>query len=140
MIRITPALAIDEKAITYAFKRASGPGGQNVNKLETAVELRVNVNELLLPEEMQARLSLQAGRLLSQDGTLVITAREHRTQDMNRKAALTRLLDMLRAAARRPKKRIATKPTRASKVRRLDSKSKRSTTKTMRRSKPGMDD
>lgn len=140
MIRITPALAIDEKAITYAFKRASGPGGQNVNKLETAVELRVNVNDLLLPEDVQARLSTQAGRLLAQDGTLVITAREHRTQDMNRKAALTRLLDLLRTASRRPKKRIATKPTRASKVRRLDSKSKRSTTKTMRRSKPGMDD
>ena len=140
MIRITPALAIDEKAITYAFKRASGPGGQNVNKLETAVELRVNVNELLLPEDMQARLASLAGRLLSQDGTLVITAREHRTQDMNRKAALTRLLDLLKTAARRPKKRIATRPTKASKLRRLDSKTKRSNTKIMRRSNPRMDD
>ena len=140
MIRITPGLAIDEKAITYAFKRASGPGGQNVNKLETAVELRVNVNELLLPEDMQARLATLAGRLLSQDGTLVITAREHRTQDMNRKAALTRLLDLLKTAARRPKKRIATRPTKASKLRRLDSKTKRSNTKTMRRSNPRMDD
>jgi ribosome-associated protein len=140
MIRITPALSIDEQAIDFSFKRASGPGGQNVNKVETAVELRLNLNAINLPSDMRERLFSQVGRMINQDGFLVINSREHRTQEMNRKAALARLVNLLRTAARRPVKRIATKPTRASKARRLEFKSRRSTTKKLRTTKPLMDD
>lgn len=140
MIRITPSIAIDDQALAFSFKRASGPGGQNVNKVETAVELRLDLDEARLPPDMRERLAVLAGRMITQGGMLVITAREHRTQEMNRKAALARLTSLLRAAARRPVKRIATKPTRASKVRRLDSKSRRSTTKKLRTARPRMED
>ena len=119
--------------------RASGPGGQNVNKVSSAAELRFDVGKALLPEDLKLRLRPLAGRLLTQDGVLVITCQETRSQERNREIALQKLVEVLRKAAHRPKRRIATKPTRASKTRRLDSKAKRSTTKKLRTSRPDAD-
>jgi ribosome-associated protein len=132
MIRITDSLAIDETEIVWSFSRASGPGGQNVNKVSTAAELRFDVAKACLPEDLKMRLRPLAGRLLTQDGVLVITAQETRSQERNRENALQKLVALLRKAAHRPKRRIATRPTRASKTRRLDSKAKRSSTKKLR--------
>ena len=103
------------------------------------MELRFDVAKALLPYEVKHRLETIAGRQLSQDGILIITSQEHRSQDRNRATALEKLIELLRKASVRPKRRIATRPTKASKTRRLDSKSKRSTTKNLRRSKPSFD-
>ncbi len=139
MIRISNSISIDERDISESFVRASGPGGQNVNKVSTAVEMRFDVGKAALPHDLKHRLKAIAGRQLSQDGILIVTSQEHRSQDRNRATALKKLVALLCKAAVRPKRRIATKPSKASKTRRLDSKSKRSTTKDLRRSKPSFD-
>ncbi len=140
MIPVTQSIAIDESEISESFIRGSGPGGQNVNKVATAVQLRFDVrNSPSLPGEVRARLERLAGRRLTADGVLVITAQRHRTQERNREDALERLLELIRQASERPKPRRATRPTLASKKRRLEAKSKRSQVKRLRLDKPSLD-
>ena len=137
MIRITNHIAIDESEISESFIRASGPGGQNVNKLATAVQLRFDVRHSpSLPDEVRARLERLAGRRLTRDGVLVITAQRYRTQERNRDDALARLIELIRAAAVRPTPRRPTRPTLGSKVRRLEGKKRRGSIKALRGAKP----
>jgi ribosome-associated protein len=135
MIRITPAISIDEDELSEAFVRSSGPGGQNVNKVSTAVELRFDVaRSPSLPEPVKTRLIKLGGHRMTKDGVLIIQADRFRTQEANRKDARDRLVELIKAATIVPKKRIKTKPTRASKERRVEGKKKRSTVKKMRQS------
>src|SRR5215210_6570975 len=137
MIRITDQISIDESELEESFVRSSGPGGQNVNKLSTAVQLRFDVRHSpSLRDDMRARLERLAGKRLTNDGVLVITAQRHRTQERNRDDALNRLIEMIRAAAVPPAPRRPTRPTKASKERRLQGKKRRSTIKDLRRDKP----
>ncbi len=134
MIEITPAITLDESEIEEKFVRTSGPGGQHVNKVSTAVQLRFNVRQSSLPEEVRQRLMYLAGRRMSNDGVLIIEASRHRSQKKNREDALKRLVELIRKAAARPKKRRKTRPGRAAKEKRLQKKRQRSEIKKLRRS------
>ena len=123
MIQVTSDIAIGEKELKEEFIRSSGPGGQNINKVATAVRLRFDVaNSQSLPEEVRVRLISLASNPISEDGLLVIDARRFRTQGRNREDATERLVALIRSAAQRPKIRRKTRPTLASKIRRLESK------------------
>jgi ribosome-associated protein len=134
MIRITPEIAIDEDEIVEDFVRSSGPGGQNVNKVATAVQLRFDVaRSPSLPDDVRERLVRLAGSRMTNEGVLVIDARRYRTRERNRRDALDRLVALVGGAAEKPKKRRSTKPTGASRERRLESKRRRGETKRRRR-------
>lgn len=132
MLRVTRDIVIDENDIHISFVRASGPGGQNVNKLSTAAQLRFDLRHVMLAPDVSERLTALAGQRLTKDGVIVIHAQRFRTQERNRADAIDRLLELLREAAIRPKPRRATKPTLGSKTRRLEGKKRRSEIKAKR--------
>jgi ribosome-associated protein len=132
VIKITDNISIDEKEIVEEFIRSSGPGGQNVNKVATAVQLRFDITNSALPDELKNRVKYLAGKQVTKDNVLIISARKHRTQEKNRKDALERLVLLLRKAAKKPKNRKKTKPTAASVKKRLKNKQKNSETKKRR--------
>jgi ribosome-associated protein len=132
-LEVTPLVSIPDSDLSLSFVRASGPGGQNVNKVASAVQLRFDLEgTTALDEGVKERLRRLAGRRLTDEGALLIIARNHRTQDQNRREALERLAELIRQALVRPKVRKATKPTRASKERRLESKTRSRRTKVLR--------
>jgi ribosome-associated protein len=134
MIEITPSIQIDEQELDFVFIRSPGPGGQNVNKVSSAVQLRFNARESpALPQEVKQRLFKLAGRRLTSEGILIIEARQYRSQEQNRQAAKERLRRLIQQAAVPPKPRRKTRPTRASILLRLEAKRKRSKIKRMRR-------
>ncbi len=140
MLQITPSIAIDDSELEERFIRSSGPGGQNVNKVATAVQLRFDVGRSsAIDDEVRERLKTIAGSRMTADGVLVIDSRAFRTQAQNREAARERLVEMVRQAAVRPKRRRKTRPSGASKLERLDSKRRRANTKQGRRDVAGDD-
>jgi ribosome-associated protein len=140
MIRISRAISIDDSEVEESFIRASGPGGQNVNKLATAVQLRFDVRRSpSLPDDVRARLERLAGRRLTRDGVLVLTAQRHRTQARNREDARDKLVELIRQAAVPPRPRRPTKVPHASRRRRLEGKKHRAGIKQLRGGKPVVD-
>lgn len=140
MIRVTEKISLDDHEISEEFVRASGPGGQNVNKLSTAVQLRFDVRHSpSLPAEVRTRLERLAGSRLTRDGVLIIIAQRHRTQGRNRQDALDRLIELIRRSAIAPIKRRATRPTAGSRERRIEGKKRRGGVKRLRRTKPSFD-
>ena len=132
-LEVSPAIAIPDGELSLSFVRSSGPGGQNVNKVATAVQLRFDLaRSAALPEPVKIRLRALAGRRLTADGALLIVARNHRTQEQNRREALERLTELIERALVAPKLRRPTKPTRASRERRLEHKTRRQQAKRMR--------
>jgi len=140
MIRVNAQISIDEREIEENFVRSSGPGGQNVNKLSTAVQLRFDVRKSpSLPDDVRHRLERLAGTRLTRDGVLIIIAQRHRTQPRNRQDAIDRLVDLVRSAAVAPRLRRATRPTKASRERRVQSKKHRAGLKRLRRIGPSFE-
>ena len=141
MLTITPTLSLDEGELRESFVRSAGPGGQNVNKVATAVQLRFDVRHSpSLPEAVRQRLLALAGKRVSAEGVLLIEARRFRTQEQNREDARRRLADLVLQATLTPKARRATRPSRAAKERRIESKQRRGETKKLRRTTPHLDD
>ncbi|MEA2993420.1 MAG: ribosome-associated protein [Alphaproteobacteria bacterium] len=137
MIRVTDSIAIDESELQESFIRASGPGGQHVNKTESAVQLRFDVRHSpSLPNDVAVRLMKLAGSRMTQSGVIVITAQSERSQKRNREEALARLVELIREASVKPVPRRATKPTKASKQKRIDTKKRRGGIKSLRQKKP----
>jgi len=134
MIEITPGLLLDDRELQIEFVRASGPGGQNVNKVSTAAQLRFDVRASAIPQEVKARLIPLAGNRITSEGILLIEARRFRTQEHNREDAIQRFTDLIRKALVEPKKRRKTKPTQSSKEERIQEKKRRGEIKKMRRS------
>jgi ribosome-associated protein len=140
MISVTAKIALDEREIAESFVRASGPGGQNVNKVASAVQLRFDARRSpSLPPDVRSRLERLAGSRLTRDGVIVITAQRHRAQGRNREDALARLLDLIRRAAHPPLTRRATRPPAAARERRIESKKRRARTKRLRQAKRSFD-
>ncbi len=135
MIEIAPGIRIDDRQLHFDFVRAAGPGGQNVNKVASAVQLRFDVKGSSLPKDIQERLIQLAGKRISQEGELLIKAREFRTQARNKEEALERLIVLIKKAAKKPKSRRKTKPTASSKEKRIKAKKIRGEVKRTRRNK-----
>jgi len=141
MIRITTHIAIDERELQFDFVRASGPGGQNVNKVATAAQLRFDVRHSpSLSDEVRIRLVRLAGRKMTAEGILVIEAKRFRSQDRNRQDAVNRLTALVRKASEKPTPRLKTRPSKASRERKIHAKRLRSRTKQLRRPVPGSED
>ena len=140
MLKVTDQISIDESELSEAFVRSSGPGGQNVNKVSSAVQLRFDVRRSpSLPNDVAIRLMKLAGHRLTKDGVIVVVAQEHRDQSRNRAEARERLFDLIREAAVKPTVRRATRVPKSAKRERLESKKRRSGIKSLRQGKPGLD-
>lgn len=135
MLEITPTFEIDESELQFDYVRASGPGGQNVNKVATAVQLRFDITKSSLPEDAKARLTSLAGKRVSNEGVLLIEAKRFRAQEQNREDAIQRFVELVRKSLSKPKARTKTRPTKASKEKRLKEKKQRGEIKRIRQGK-----